>query len=103
MFRVMAGRPGVLVVLCAFLLLCGCRNTQERRADVVGTIDALTESASGAFSAARIGVRGAVDAGTVVVGTVQDTTENLADRADKIHRGTELIREGLTGNKAEEE
>ena len=96
--RAMTGGSGVLAVLCVFLLLGGCRTPQERRADVVGTIDALTESASGAFSAARIGVRGAVDAGTVVVGTVKDTTTDITDRADKIRRGTELIREGLGGN-----
>ena len=95
--RTIAVVPGVFIVIGTFILLTGCRNPEERRASVMDTIDTLSETASGAFSTARSGVKGAVDAGTVAVETAKDTAEDISDRAGKIRRGTELIREGLKG------
>lgn len=89
--------PGVLFVLCGLVLLSGCEVVEERRASIINAVDELSDSASGALSTARSGVESAVDAGTIVVGTVRETAGSITDRVGKIRRGAELIREGVTG------
>ena len=83
------------LVICAVLILSGCKNAEERRASVIDALDAITESASGALSTARSGVESAVDAGKTVTDSVKAVKDDVTGRIDKVKRGKELINEGL--------
>jgi len=82
-------------VVSMVLLLSGCKSAEERRVSVINALDTFTESASGAISTARSGVKSAVDAGKTVTDGVKAVKDDVTDRIDKVQRGKELIEEGL--------
>ena len=82
------------ILLFVIVSLSACQFAEEKRTEAINSIDTLSNSASGV-------VKNVVDAGDMVVDTVHEAATDVADRVDKIRRGSQLLKEGLTGNDQE--
>jgi len=83
---------GCLLALCLFL--GGCKGNSDSQS-VLDAVQNVTSSATGAIATAKSGVQGAIDAGHMAAGSAKKIADDVADRVNKIQKGTELIKEGF--------
>ncbi len=96
-------RSGVPLCASTALLLCfvlfgvllsGCAPIERQQARVRAFWAELTGTASGAVAVTRETVEGTIEAGRAAAGSVQQTVQDLQDRAAKVQEGAKKIQEG---------
>lgn len=92
--RFRSGSVLLLVLIAGGFLLVGCSSVEERQTNALRLLGGVSGSASGALQQAMMQVRGAVELGKGVVGTVQEGAADIRHRADTVSEGVQKVQEG---------
>ncbi len=77
-------------------LLSGCLS--EKPGEALDGINSLHESASGAYSTAKMGVETVVDTGIMLKEGADAFADDVVSRVKKVKDGVGLVKEGLTSD-----
>ena len=89
-----SGSLFLLTLMVVSILLVGCSSVDEQRAGLGEFIGGLKQTASNVVAGAVDQLRGVVNTGKALVGSVQEGIDDVKRRADAVQSGVEKIAEG---------